>query len=41
LTLAVRLYYAPWEDIAGMPSQVIMRADRASAAVGKVEMEER
>jgi hypothetical protein len=41
LVLVVRLWYAPWEDTTGMPAQVIMRADRASAAVGKVETEER
>jgi len=41
LVLAVRLYYGPWEDTTGMPGQVVMRADRASAASGKVETEER
>jgi hypothetical protein len=41
LVLVVRLWYAPWEDTTGMPAQVIMRADRASAAAGKVETEER
>jgi hypothetical protein len=41
LVLVVRLYYGVWEDAAGMPAQVIMRADRASAAIGKVETEER
>ena len=41
LVLAVRLYYGPWEDTTGMPAQVVMRADRASAAAGKVETEER
>jgi hypothetical protein len=37
----VRLYYGAWEDTTGMPAQVIMRADRAAAAAGKVETEER
>ena len=41
LVLVVRLYYGAWEDTAGMPAQVIMKADRASAAIGKVETEER
>jgi hypothetical protein len=39
--LVVRLYYGAWEDTTGMPAQVTMRADRASAALGKVETEER
>ena len=41
MVLAVRLCYGPWEDTTGMPAQVVMRADRASAAAGKVETEER
>lgn len=41
IVLVVRLYYGAWEDTNGMPAQVIMRADRASAAAGKVETEER
>jgi len=41
MVLAVRLYYGNWEDTTGMPGQVIMRADRASAAKGNVETEER
>ena len=41
IVLVVRLYYGPWEDTTGMPSQVMMRADRAAAAAGKVETEER
>jgi hypothetical protein len=41
LVLVVRLYYGTWEDTTGMPAQVVMRADRASAAAGKVETEER
>jgi hypothetical protein len=41
LVLVVRLWYAPWEDTTGMPAQVIMRADRTSAAAGKMETEER
>ena len=41
LVLVVRLYYGVWEDTTGMPAQVMIRADRASAAAGKVETEER
>ena len=41
IVLVVRLYYGSWEDTTGMPAQVIMRADRASAVAGKIETEER
>ena len=41
LVLVVRLWYAPWEETASMPAQVVMRADRTSAAAGKVETEVR
>ena len=41
LVMVVRLYYAPWEDTTGMPSQVLMRATRAYAAAGTVETEVR
>jgi len=41
IVLVVRLYYGAWEDTTGMKTQVVMRADRASAAAGKVETEER
>ena len=41
MVLVVRLYYGAWEDTTGMPAQVIMKADRAGAAAGKVETEER
>ena len=41
LVLVVRLYYGAWEDTTGMPAQVLVRANRANAAVGKVETEER
>ena len=41
MVLVFRLWYGPWEDTTGMPAQVVMRADRASAAAGKVETEER
>ena len=41
LVLVVRLYYGAWEDTTGMPAQVVMKATRAAAALGKVETEER
>jgi hypothetical protein len=41
MVLVVRLYYGAWEDTTGMKTQVTMRADRAGAAAGKVETEER
>ena len=41
IVLVVRLYYGAWEDTTGMPAQVIMRAQRAAAAAGRVETEER
>jgi hypothetical protein len=41
MVLVVRLYYGSWEDTTGMPAQVVMKADRASAAAGKVGTEER
>ncbi|MEO8596294.1 MAG: hypothetical protein ABI759_23450 [Candidatus Solibacter sp.] len=41
VVLAVRLYYGTWEDTTGMPKEVMMRATRANAQAGNVEMEER
>jgi hypothetical protein len=41
LVLVVRLWYAPWEDTTGMPSQVLMKASRAAVAAARVETEER
>jgi hypothetical protein len=40
MVLIVRFYYEPWEDMNGMPSQVLMRADRKSATAGDVKVEE-
>jgi hypothetical protein len=40
VVLAVRLYYGSWEDSAGMPAQIIMKADRAAAMAGDVKTEE-
>jgi hypothetical protein len=39
MVLVVRFYYEPWEDMNGMPSQIVMRADRTNAIKGDVQME--
>jgi len=39
MVLVVRFYYEPWEDLTGMPSQIVMRADRKSALAGDVQVE--
>ena len=36
IVIAVRLDYAKWEEISGLPSQILMRADRKSALVGQI-----
>jgi hypothetical protein len=41
LVLVVRLWYAPWENVAGMPAQVVMKATRAAADAARVETEQR
>jgi hypothetical protein len=40
MVLVVRFYYEPWEDLRGMPSQVVAQADRKSALAGAVRLEE-
>jgi len=40
MVVVVRFYYEPWEDMTGMPSQILMRADRKSALAGDVQVEE-
>jgi len=40
IVLAVRLAYQTWEDTSGLPNQILMRADRKSAAGGNVQVEE-
>jgi hypothetical protein len=40
MVLIVRFRYQPWEDMNGMPSQVLMRADRKSAMDGEIQVEE-
>ena len=38
MVLIVRFYYEPWEDMNGMPSQVLMRGDRKAALSGDVQV---
>ena len=40
VVVAVRFLYEPWEDRNGMPSQILMRADRKSAIAGEIQVEE-
>jgi hypothetical protein len=40
MVLVVRFWYEPWEDMNGMPSQIIIHGDRASAMKGDVQVEE-
>jgi hypothetical protein len=40
MVLVVRFWYEPWEDMNGMPSQIAMHSDRASAMKGDVQVEE-
>ena len=39
IVVAVRLWYQSWEDTTGLPSQIVMRADRRSAAAGTIKTE--
>jgi len=40
VVVTVRFLYEPWEDRNGMPSQILMRADRKSAMAGQIQVEE-
>ena len=40
MVLGIRLYTAAWENSAGMPAQILMRATRAEAQAGNVITEE-
>ena len=40
VVMVVRLDYQPWENMASMPSQILLRADRQSAAAGNIQVEE-
>jgi hypothetical protein len=39
MVLVVRFYYEPWEDMNGLPSQIVMKANRTNAMKGDVQME--
>jgi hypothetical protein len=39
VVVAVRLYYASWEDKTGLPDQIIMRADKHGAATGDIKVD--
>jgi hypothetical protein len=40
IVIAVRILYMPWERTAGLPTQIMMSADRASALQDKIKVEE-
>jgi hypothetical protein len=40
VVIAVRLAYAPWENTAGLPVQIIGKADRRAAMTGNFQLEE-
>ena len=41
IVVAVRLLYQPWEDRAGLPSEILMKASRQSAQAGDIQTDER
>jgi len=40
IVFAVSLIYQPWEDTKGLPTQIVMRADRRDALNGNITTEE-
>jgi hypothetical protein len=40
VVVAVRLSYAPWENTSGLPGLIVAKADRRSAALGNLHLEE-
>ena len=40
VVVAVRLFYLDYEDRTGLPNQIVMTADRASALAGNIQTEE-
>lgn len=40
IALGVRVFYLDWEDKSGLPAQIVMSADRASALAGNFQTEE-
>jgi len=39
VVVAVRLYYDSWENKAGLPDQIVMRADKRGAASGDIKVD--
>src|SRR5262249_28150418 len=40
VVLAIRLFYQPWEDASGLPTQIIMKGPRKAAVTGTLTTEE-
>ena len=40
VVIAVRLFYQPWEDASGLPTQVVMKGPRKAAVTGTLTTEE-
>jgi hypothetical protein len=40
VVLAVRLFYQPWEDTAGLPVEIILKGPRKAAIAGGIQTEE-
>jgi hypothetical protein len=40
IALGVRVFYLDWEDRTGLPSLIVLSADRASAQTGNIQMDE-
>ena len=40
VVLAVRLFYQPWEDASGLPTQIVMKGPRKAAVTGTLTTEE-
>ncbi len=40
IVVAVRLFYQPWEDMNGLPAQIVMKGPRKAALSGNIQTEE-
>jgi hypothetical protein len=40
IALGVRMFYLDWEDRSGLPSLIVVSADRASALAGNIQVDE-
>jgi hypothetical protein len=40
VALGVRAFYLDWEDKSGLPAQIVVSADRASALAGNIQVDE-